>query len=69
MDLNQYLTAENITAADFGARMVPPMSEASLSRIRRGEQNISLDVVRRIIEASGGKVTADALVEQKAKAA
>lgn len=38
------------------------LSEASISRIRKGEQNITRDVMAAIIDASGGKVTADALV-------
>lgn len=63
MTLDQYLSGEDITAADFGAKCDPPISEASISRIRRGEQNISRDVMLRIIAASGGKVTADSLVK------
>lgn len=63
MTLDQYLSVEDITAADFGAKCDPPISEASISRIRRGEQNISRDVMLRIIAASGGKVTADGLVK------
>jgi hypothetical protein len=63
MTLDQYLSAEDITAAEFGARCSPPISEASISRIRRGGQNISRDVMLRIMAASRGKVTADALVK------
>lgn len=63
MTLDQYLADTGITAADFGAKCDPPISEASISRIRRGEQNISRDVMLRIIGASDGKVTADALVK------
>lgn len=63
MTLDQYLTAEGITAADFGLRCEPPISEASISRIRRGGQNISRDVMLRIMAASHGRVTAEALVK------
>lgn len=65
MTLDQYLTDEGVTAAVFGQRL--GMSEASVSRIRRGEQNITRDVMRRIIAASGGKITPDGLVFIEAK--
>lgn len=60
MTLDEYLTRENITAADFGERA--GLTEASVSRIRRGQQNMTRDVIRRIIAASGGAVTADGLI-------
>ena len=53
----------------FGARCDPPISEASISRIRRGGQNISIDVMRAIIFASAGKVTAEGLLEKRQDAA
>lgn len=62
MTLDQYLETASITAAEFGARCDPPISEASISRIRRGGQNISREVMQRIIAASDGNVTADSLV-------
>lgn len=64
MTLDQYLTSENVTAAEFGVRV--GMSEASISRIRRGDQNITLGVMRRIIAASNGKITADGLLDEAA---
>lgn len=61
MTLDQYLSSEGApTAADFGAKV--ELSEASISRIRKGEQNITRDVMLRIIAASGDKVTADGLI-------
>lgn len=69
MTLDQFLYSEGLTAAEFGAKCSPPISEASISRIRRGEQNISRDVILRIIAASGGKVTADGLVRRQDEAA
>jgi hypothetical protein len=72
MTLDQYLKLPGSpTAAEFGARCNPPLSEASISRIRRGEQNISRSVMLSIIEASDGIVTADGLVraDQKDRAA
>lgn len=60
MNLDQYLTARGIKGMDFAAQL--EISEASLTRIRRGEQNISRDLIRRIVEATGGAVTSDALV-------
>ena len=65
MTLDQYLTSEGVSAADFGARCKPSISDASISRIRRGGQNISLEVMRRIILASHGKVTADGLLSAR----
>lgn len=66
MTLDQYLTDEKLTAADFGARCDPPISEASISRIRRGGQNISSDAMLTIIRASQGKVTAQGLLSVRA---
>jgi hypothetical protein len=64
MTLDQYLSLPGSPmAAEFGARCEPPISEASISRIRRGEQNITRETMRSIIEASSGLVTADGLVK------
>jgi hypothetical protein len=66
MTLAQYLADEKITAAEFGARCSPPISEASISRIRNGSQNITRATMQSIIAASKGKVTADSLVGRAA---
>lgn len=60
MNLEQYMTAHEIKGVDLAAKL--EISEASLTRIRRGEQNISRDLIRRIVEATDGQVTSDALV-------
>lgn len=61
MTLDQYLSSDGApTAAEFG--VLVELSEASISRIRKGEQNITRDVMLRIITASGDKVTADGLI-------
>lgn len=60
MTLDQYLRDNQISAADFAAKL--NLSEASLSRIRRGDQNITRETIRQIVEASGGEVTAECLV-------
>lgn len=60
MTLEQYLSESGVTAAEFAVDV--ELTEASVSRIRKGQQNISRDVMRRIIAASDGKVTADSLV-------
>ena len=60
MTLNDYLEAKSISGADFAALV--GVSEASLSRIRKGEQNITRELMQRIITASGGKIKADTLV-------
>jgi hypothetical protein len=62
MTLDQYLDLKKITAAEFGAKCEPPISEASISRIRKGKQNISRDTMLSIIAASDGMVTADGLI-------
>lgn len=62
MTLDQYLETEGMTAAEFGARCSPRLSDASVSRIRKGAQNITLQTMRSIILASGGKVTAEGLL-------
>jgi hypothetical protein len=67
MTLDQYLKLPGApTAADFGAKCEPPISEASISRIRKGEQNMTRDTILAIIAASGGLVTADGLVGKAA---
>lgn len=60
MTLDQYLRAHGITGKELAERI--GVTEASLSRIRRGEQNISRDTIRLIVETTGGAVTADDLV-------
>lgn len=67
MTLDQYLRLPNSpNATEFGSRCDPPLSAVSISRIRRGGQNITLDTMRSIILASGGKVTAEGLLVRKA---
>lgn len=62
MTLDQYLRSKGApTAAEFGAKV--GLTEASISRIRKGQQNITRDTMLAIIAASGGKVTAEALVQ------
>ena len=64
MTLDQFLNLPGSpTAKEFGERCDPPISEASVSRIRKGEQNITRETMRAIIAASGGLVTADGLVK------
>jgi hypothetical protein len=67
MTLDQYLNLPGSpSAADFGAKLKPPLSEASISRIRRGQQNVSRNTMLAIISASGGIITADGLLKAKA---
>jgi len=60
MDLDTYLRENGIEGASFAARI--GLTEASLSRIRRGQQNITRDTMRRIFEASDGAVTLESMV-------
>lgn len=69
MTLDQYLSLPGApTASEFGAKCEPPLTEASISRIRRGLQNITRDTMRTIIAASDGIITAEGLI-RPAKAA
>lgn len=60
MTLDSYITETGVTGVELAARL--GISEASLTRIRRGEQNIARDLIRRIVEATDGAVSADDLV-------
>jgi hypothetical protein len=60
MTIDDYLATSGKTAAVYAADA--KISEASLTRIRRGEQNFSRDVLRRLIAASGNAVTANDLI-------
>lgn len=66
MTLDQFLAIPGSpTAAEFGAKCNPPLSEASISRIRRGLQNVTRDTMQSIIEASGGIITAEGLLARR----
>jgi DNA-binding transcriptional regulator YdaS (Cro superfamily) len=60
MTIDQYLCLHKMNASDF-ARIVP-ISETSLSRARKGEQNITRDVMLAIMKASDGLITADGIL-------
>ena len=63
MTLDQYLSLPGSpSAAEFGAKCDPKISEASISRIRARRQNLSRDTMLNIIKASGGIVTAAGLI-------
>lgn len=64
MTLDEYLRDHPITATAFADRI--GKSAASVTRIRRGEQNISLELASRIVSATGGKVTLEDLAMTKA---
>ena len=63
MTLDQFLSQPGSpTNEAFGEMCEPKLSGPSIWRIRRGQQNITLDTMRSIIAASGGKVTAEGLL-------
>lgn len=67
MTLDQFLNLPGApTASEFGAKCEPAISGASISRIRRGEQNITRDTMLAIIKASGGLISAAGLVGKEA---
>lgn len=55
MTMDQYLKLGTDTAAGLAARC--GISAVSISRIRRGRQNISLSLARKIESETQGKVT------------
>lgn len=55
MTLDQYLKQGKDSAAALAGRC--EISAASISRIRKGEQNISLSLARKIESETGGKVS------------
>lgn len=63
MTLDQYLETTGMTAADFGEKI--NVSGASVSRIRKGEQNIRLDLAREIVNATGGAVSIFDLLQMR----
>lgn len=60
MTLDEYLNRPGNTAADLAvkARTTAP----TISRILYGEQKPSADMIRAIVEATNGSVTADDLI-------
>lgn len=67
MTIDAYLDAAGITASALAEAV--GVSGPSMTRIRRGEQNISLDLANRIVLATGGKVTLEDLSMTRQKAA
>lgn len=64
MTLDAYLKTQAVKASDFAARI--GVSAASVTRIRRGDQNIPLSLANRIVTATGGKVTLEDLATSQA---
>lgn len=64
MTLDEYLRTHPVTAGAFAERI--GMSAASVTRIRKGDQNITLDLATKIVAATGGKVTLEDLATAKA---
>ena len=61
MTLDAYLRDTADTAEALASRV--GTTGASISRIRRGEQNITLDLAKRIVAETGGSVTLDDLAD------
>ena len=64
MDLDTYLRTSGITGAEFAQRV--GLSAASITRIRKREQNISMELATRIVAATGGKVALEGLTPRAA---
>lgn len=72
MTLDDYLSREGNSAAALAK--AANTTDVSIHRILHGEQNPSADLIRAIVEATNGSVTADDLLfgaprKKKAKAA
>jgi hypothetical protein len=66
MTLDEYLNRPGAeTASEFGEKCEPPLSAASISRIRKGLQNLSRDTMLSIIAASGDAITAEGLLGRR----
>lgn len=59
MTLDEYLDSHPGTAVAFAEKI--GKSPASVTRIRKGTQRLSLDLALRIVTATGGKVTLEDL--------
>ena len=66
MTLDQYLAKSNIRNAEFAAAV--SASEATISRLRSGKQTPSYGLVRRIVAATNGAVTANDFMPDPAPA-
>ena len=60
MTLDQYLAQGGNTAAKLAADA--ETSAATITRLLYGDQNPSADLIRAIVKATGGQVTADDLL-------
>lgn len=60
MRLDEYLSAERMTEAEFGAQI--KLSQAQVNRIRRGESWPSRSVIERIAKVTKNRVTANDFV-------
>ncbi|XYD08847.1 helix-turn-helix transcriptional regulator [Methylobacterium sp. NMS12] len=64
MDLAAYLSERNIKPATFAGEIgVPP---STITRILRGERDPRGATIRKIVEGTGGKVTATELIAGRA---
>lgn len=64
MTLDQYLNEGHGTPRQLAQAI--GLTEVSISRIRRGEQSPSLDTMRKIADATGGKVMPNDFVQAAA---
>lgn len=64
MNLDEYLASHDVTASAFAEKI--GVSAASVTRIRQGRQNIPLSLAAKIVAASDGKVTLEALAMRSA---
>lgn len=64
MTLTEYIREHGTTAAALAEKV--GVSAASMTRIGKGRQNITLDLAQRIVDATGGMVGFDDLAAKRA---
>jgi len=62
MKLDEYLSQERITEAEFGAQI--RLSQAQVNRIRRGDSWPSRKVLERIAKVTENRVTANDFMQE-----
>lgn len=61
--LTAYRQRNGLTLAAFAAKVKPPTTQATISRIESGSRQPTLTLLRQIVEATGREVTANDIVD------
>lgn len=63
MSLRLYLQKHQITQAEFGRRLCPPVSQGKVNHWLHGTRRVSLAEGLQIVSVTGGEVTLESLAE------